>query len=202
MGLSRDDQKVKSLLTLRLIQPNSSIRALLLSYLHDCAQPIFFGLPSSYFPSEVSLQLPCEDELWKAGSAEEWFSILQTPSLYPSERRLTGHDMCTNLASMNGPQFIPTPSLSRFSHFVLIHAILRDLFAACSEPVPDPSRSEGAAPSQAMLSVQYGLHNWLQSWTTCTNHLPDTEEPSFFNDALPFYWLGQVRRATLSSVAV
>ncbi|KAJ7874756.1 fungal-specific transcription factor domain-containing protein [Mycena olivaceomarginata] len=167
-------------------------RALLLSYLHDCAQPIFFGLPSSYFPSEVSLQLPCEDELWKAGSAEEWFSILQTPSLYPSERRLTGHDMCTNLASMNGPQFIPTPNLSRFSHFVLIHAILRDLFAACSEPVPDPSRSEGAAPSQAMLSVQYGLHNWLQSWTTCTNHLPDTEEPSFFNDVLPFYWLGQV----------
>ncbi|KAF7362108.1 C6 transcription factor [Mycena venus] len=169
-------------------------RALLLSYLHDCCQPIFFGLPSSYFPGEAALRMPCEDDLWRAGSAEEWFSVLQTPSIQSFQQRLTGSDLCTNLASMNDSEFIPTPTVNRFSHFILIHAILRDLFAACSEPIDsasDPSRGR-QAPSQALLAVQYALHNWLRSWTMCTAHARSTGDPSFFNDVLPFYWLGQV----------
>ncbi|KAF7345373.1 hypothetical protein MVEN_01555200 [Mycena venus] len=169
-------------------------RALLLSYLHDCCQPIFFGLPSSYFPSEAALQMPCEDDLWMAGSAEEWFSVLQTPSMQSFQQRLIGSDLCSNLASMNDSEFIPTPTVNRFSHFILIHAILRDLFAVCSEPInsaSDPSRGR-QAPSQGLLAVQYALHNWLRSWTLCTAHARSIGDPSFFNDVLPFYWLGQV----------
>ncbi|KAF8170280.1 hypothetical protein K438DRAFT_1729871 [Mycena galopus ATCC 62051] len=169
-----------------------SIRALLLSWLHDCCQPIFFGLPPSY-PGEMQIQMPCEDALWKAGSAEEWFSVLQAPSLnLSSECRLTGLDMRTSLASMNGPQFIPTPNLSRYCHFVLIHGILRDLFAACSDPINLASDPGEDVPSEAMLSAQYALHNWLHSWTICTNHMRSAGDPWFFNDGLPFYWLGQV----------
>ncbi|KAJ6593637.1 fungal-specific transcription factor domain-containing protein [Mycena capillaripes] len=161
-------------------------RALTLAYLHDCCQPIFFGLPPSYNPGEVTLQLPCEQPLWRAGSAQEWFSILSTSS--PSEDRLTGPDFSTNLASMNDPQFTPT-FLSCFAHFVLIHTILRDLFAACSQTINVPSDP----PSPAILTAQHALHNWLRSWTTSHVHYqPDPEDPSFFENVLPFYWLGQV----------
>ncbi|KAJ7251850.1 fungal-specific transcription factor domain-containing protein [Mycena haematopus] len=170
-------------------------RALLLSYLHDCCQPIFFGLPPSYLPGEASFNMPCEDALWKAGSAEEWLSVLQTSSIdHSSERRLAGLDLRTSLASMNDPQFIPTPNLSRFCHFILIHAILRDLFIACSEPIKPASEphSSEEVPSRAVLSAQYALHNWLHSWTMCNTHMPCIGDPSFFSDVLPFYWLGQV----------
>ncbi|KAJ6497822.1 fungal-specific transcription factor domain-containing protein [Mycena sanguinolenta] len=169
-------------------------RALLLSYLHDCCQPIYFRLPPSYLSGEVTFNMPCEEALWKAGSAEEWFSVLQTPSIhYSSQRRLTGLDMRTSLASMNDPQFIPT-YLSRFCHFVIIHTILRDLFIACSEPMQPVSElsSGGQVHSEAILSAQYALHNWLHSWTMCASREPLMGDPSFFNDALPFYWLGQV----------
>ncbi|KAJ7668458.1 fungal-specific transcription factor domain-containing protein [Mycena polygramma] len=163
-------------------------RALLLSYLHDSCQPIYFGLSSSYIPGEVTLHLPCEDALWKAESAEEWFSILQEPSLLVSaQQRLLGPDLNTNLASMNDMQFTPT-FLPSFAHFVLIHSILRDLFAACSQTMA----SDSPRVAQAIISAQCALHNWLQSWTMNQVHRPNTVPSSFFENVLQFYWLGQV----------
>ncbi|KAJ7782826.1 hypothetical protein B0H16DRAFT_1494514 [Mycena metata] len=161
-------------------------RALLLSYLHDCAQRIFFGLPQSYIPGEVTLQLPCEDSLWTAASADEWFSILQTPSRrYQSSRdRLIGPDLGTNLAAMLDPQFIPAPNLSLFAHFILVHAILCDLFAACSEsvnPTLDASSRGDVAPTQAILASQYALHNFLHSWTANRAGYPSGELSFFHN---------------------
>ncbi|KAJ7124976.1 fungal-specific transcription factor domain-containing protein [Mycena epipterygia] len=169
-------------------------RALLLSYLHDRCQSIFFGLPPSYTASEVSLRLPCEEALWKAGSAEEWISVFKTSSVHRSSSQpcLTGRVLSTTLASMVDPQFIPTPNLSPFSHFILIHAILCDLFAACSETII-LSRDDENVPNQRMLAVQYALHNWLQSWSVRrSGHQQTTNEPSFVENALPFYWLGQI----------
>ncbi|KAJ7497058.1 fungal-specific transcription factor domain-containing protein [Mycena latifolia] len=171
-------------------------RALLLSYLHDCCQSIYFGLSPSYIPGEVTLRLPCEDALWRAGSAEEWLSVLETPSLYQSShQRLTGLDLPTTSALMINPLFTPAPNLSSFGHFVLIHAILRDLFTACSEtilPAGDMGGDEDT-PNQTVLSFQYALHNWLHSWMTSRAGYPQaTQEPSFIENVLPFYWLGQV----------
>ncbi|KAJ7645623.1 fungal-specific transcription factor domain-containing protein [Mycena polygramma] len=163
-------------------------RALLVSYLQDSCLPIYFGLPASYTPGEFTLQLPCEQALWEAGSAEEWFSILQEPSLLvPSHQRLSGPDLSTTFASMNDDvQFTPA-FLPSFAHFVLIHAILRDLFAACSQSMASDSPR---APTRAIISAQCALHNWLKSWTLYHTHRPETA--SFFKNVLPFYWLGQV----------
>ncbi|KAJ7690657.1 fungal-specific transcription factor domain-containing protein [Mycena rosella] len=171
-------------------------RALLLSYLHDCCQSIYFGLSPSYSPGEMTLRLPCDDSLWRAGSAEEWFSILEAPSPYQSSHhRLTGLDFSTTFASMVNPQFIPAPNVTSFGYFVLIHAILRDLFAACSEtiiPVAD-IRGDENPTNQKMLSVQHALHNWLHSWSSSRAGYPQTsDEPCFIDNVLPFYWLGQV----------
>lgn len=155
--------------------------ALLLSYLHDRCQSIYFGLPPSYTASEITLRLPCEEALWKAGSAEEWLSVFKTHSAHRSSSQscLTGCVLSTTLASMVDPQFIPAPNLSPFSHFVLIHAILCDLFTACSESII-LSRDDEDAPNQRMLAVQYALHNWLQSWAVSrSGHQQTTDEPSF-----------------------
>ncbi|KAJ6558500.1 hypothetical protein DFH09DRAFT_1163012 [Mycena vulgaris] len=169
-------------------------RALLLHYCHDCCQSIFFGLPPSYIPGEITLRLPCEEALWRAGSAEEWLSILEASS-GSRRHRLTGLDLSTTSTSMLDPQFIPTPNVSPLGHFILIHIILRDLFAACSViTARDISSPVGKnTPDQTMLAVQYALHNWLDSWTSIrAGHRKTTEEPCFVENVLPFYWLGQV----------
>lgn len=191
-----------------------SIRALLLSYLHDCCQSIYFGLPPSYIPGEITLRLPCEEALWKAGSAEEWLAVLQTPvPRQSSQSRLTGHDYSATLVSMVqvDPNFVPTPNLSPFSYFILIHVILRDLFTTCTEttPLATDDRSKDDEDNQAMMAVQYALHHWLHSWRSSRPERRNTtEEPPFIENGelvvplswtyankhsvLPLYWLGHV----------
>ena len=104
-------------------------------------------------------------------------------------------------------QRIPEASipLNPFSHFVLIHAILRNLFTVCLEsrlPIsstssprePSTGSSNGEVVDQEIMTLQYALHNWLQSWLNSPDcpRTASEAEPPFICNALPFYWLGQV----------
>lgn len=71
-----------------------------------------------------------------------------------------------------------------FALFMLSHSILRKAFEDCLDRGPmEPPQAEGFA-------IQLMLHNWLQSWL----HSPEMPDyvhgnPSFLNDARPFYWI-------------
>ncbi|KAG6920065.1 hypothetical protein DXG01_010133 [Tephrocybe rancida] len=177
-------------------------RAIWWSYLHDCCHSIYFALPSSYHPSEIELNLPCEDALWRATTAAEWYMVLQEPSPYGSSKsRLTGIGMLQTLGTLSETRLLEahTP-INPFSHFILIHAMLRHLFVTCVEgrlPKGDVAAtvSTNDVVNQEIYRLQYALHNWLQSWLNAPE-LPKVndvnEEPPFIYNALPFYWLGQV----------
>jgi hypothetical protein len=175
-------------------------RAILLTYLHDCCHCIYFVLPPSFHPTEVELKLPCEEVLWQAGSASDWYMALQSQSPYGTiQERLTGVCMPRALADMWEPRTLTSPiPCNPFSHFILIHSILRRLFTLCVESrLPNASSVEenNEAVNQDVYALQYTLHNWLQSWLN-SPELPkvddDNDEPAFIAHALPFYWLGQV----------
>lgn len=179
---------------------NESRRALLLSYLHDCCHSIYFALPPSYLPGEVELYLPCEDSLWKAASSKEWFMLLQSSSPYgDATSRLIGQSMPKALSLMTEPRLLSTPIISNpFSLFILVHVMLYQLFTVCMEirlPKTNIAEDYTEQTNEQVHRLQYGLHNWLQSWI----HSPETprsegsnEEPPFMSYGLPFYWLGQV----------
>ncbi|KAF9020462.1 hypothetical protein BDZ89DRAFT_1072206 [Hymenopellis radicata] len=130
----------------------------------------------------------------------EWYMLLQNPnSPYGSmEARLVGPNMRRCLDSMSDPQLLtqPTP-VSPFGHFVLAHALLRILFDVCVESrLPTSGNtSEQTSVDKEIYKIQFGLHNWLQSWLASPD-LPKTgdpnNEPPFVDNALPFYWFGQV----------
>lgn len=160
----------------------------------------------SYLPNEMILYLPCEDALWRANTSTEWFLALQQPSAYGDiNERLRGISMPSVLGEFNQQRILTTSiALNPFSHFVLIHAILRHLFSVCTEsrlPTFSPTPQFDAAPPNTeiidheIMTLQYALHNWLQSWLHGPE-LPQTtkaeEEPPFICNVLPFYWLGQV----------
>ncbi|KAI0069899.1 hypothetical protein K474DRAFT_1609674 [Panus rudis PR-1116 ss-1] len=173
-------------------------RALMLTFLHDCCHSIFFTLRPTYFPSEFNLRLPCEDSLWKATSYEDWHIALLKPSAYGSATdRLKGalplQEALAHLAQVPRKSQ-PALILNPFSQFIIIHAILRKIFedCLCSEKAAEARLSDD--PTNVNPTIQYMLHNWLQSWFQS----PETPRPSknnaapFSSDALPFYWIGQV----------
>ncbi|KAK0243899.1 hypothetical protein EDD85DRAFT_806025 [Armillaria nabsnona] len=184
-------------------------RALLLSYLHDCYHSVFFSMRPSFTTAEFDINLPCDDAVWKAQTSMEWSELLQKPSPYGvGAIRLYGVGMqqaLTNLGEMR--LSISHAPLNSFSHFILIHTILRNIYISYSRNSSDTSfllPSTSALPSESVVddgrrgshfATQYALHNWLQSWIHCpdaTRLEDDSDEPPFAYNALPFYWLAQV----------
>ncbi|KAK2467849.1 hypothetical protein APHAL10511_000144 [Amanita phalloides] len=173
-------------------------RALWWSYMHDCCHGIYFGLRMTYDPTEIQLNLPCEDALWQAKCAADWFTVLQTASGYgANQTRLTGFSFYKSLSRLSETRFLTAHiALNSFAHFVLVHAILRKIFRICAEngePRVKGGREEGS-DEQKIHALQYALHNWLQSWDQSLDKpkINVNDEPPFISNVLPFYWLGQI----------
>jgi len=164
-------------------------------------------MPASYLPNEMALYLPCDDALWKASTATEWFLALQRPSQYgTTHERLTGISMSHALNELKQQRAPETPiPLSAFSHFILIHSLLRNLFTACLESrlrsvvcksnQQRPNESNFEVVDQEIMTLQFAMHNWLRNWLRCPEPPRTTSaevEPPFACNALPYYWLGQV----------
>lgn len=189
-------------------------RALLLLYLHDCHRCMHSSLPSSFHPSEFNINLPCDEAIWTAGNALEWFEALQGPSLYGSgQGRLLGVSMQQALMSLGQTRIPSLPfSLNPFASFVLIHSILRNLHGArtgqqasdeySARPktlLDDISAAMGGAHDHA-FAAQYALHNWLQAWLNgpeISAFERGWDRPPFVCNALPFHWLAQVSHFAL-----
>ncbi|KZT25432.1 hypothetical protein NEOLEDRAFT_1092876 [Neolentinus lepideus HHB14362 ss-1] len=178
-------------------------RALLLSYLHDCCQSIYFSMSPSFLPGEVRLHLPCDDTLWRATTAQEWLSMLQLPSHpVPPMDRLLGHSFQITLANLGEMRAVPNAMISdRFSLFILIHAILCDMYSA---GLRTPKESSSGTWSRGNhldnpFALQSALHGWMQCWMNePAAAIPeDNRGERFMFNPLPFYWLAQISLMTL-----
>lgn len=205
----RDNQEVCLNFSPRRCELTTMFRTVLLSYLHDCCHCMYFSLCPSFQPAELDINLPCDDVVWRAGSAREWFDVLQIASPYGTrESRLLGIAMQQALAALGDIQ-PPTLSLALnpFSHFILIHTILRNLYESRAEKqFPDSSplacptsfigeMARDSEVQETLFVTQYALDNWLHTWLTSPESKEfekGGEEPPFICNALPFYWLAQV----------
>jgi hypothetical protein len=100
------------------------------------------------------------------------------------------------------PNTDPTDAvlLPPFGLFILIHAILRNIFPARS-PLEGWSRCTRAASREerthwTQLMLDNWLHMWLKSpqatWSQENGTVGLGEQPLFVCDSLPLYWLAQV----------
>ncbi|KAH8828146.1 hypothetical protein DL96DRAFT_1601966 [Flagelloscypha sp. PMI_526] len=174
---------------------NDQTCCLWLSYCHDLSHTIFFALGSSYGLDEMNaVKLPCEDRLFSAKTAGDWLLALQDSSPYGSiSFRLDGAEMGAAFEAIASKDLAREPSpMPPYAHWILVHRILRRFF----EFGIDISRAPGPNQSPEIFAIQYQLHNWLQSWlrgpdTPRTKDAHQTE-PRYLENALPFYWLGQI----------
>jgi hypothetical protein len=137
------------------------------------------------------MNLPCDDTLWNAGSVNEWFQALQTPSPYGTGQiRLSGVSAQAAFVTLNRVgSSVPSPPLNPFSHFILIYTILRDIFLY---PSQDPFIGVASHTTPTTLSSQYQLYNWLRLWVggpEVNRFEKNGLETPFVCDVLPLYWL-------------
>ncbi|KAJ3824639.1 hypothetical protein F5880DRAFT_1745416 [Lentinula raphanica] len=176
-----------------------SKRVLLLTYLQDISQCIYFTVPASYHNAELTFGLPCDDKLWNAQSASEWWTELNQVSPYgSSNERLTCPTLPDILQLVFAPQATPMRPLSHYAHWAVIHAVVGHLFNICTNGRLhlQASGSSSNFPDQELYGIQFALHNWIQWWMKRPEAIDPTTldgtEPPFMLHPLPFYWLGQV----------
>ena len=152
---------------------------------------------------ESEIKLPCDETLWTASTAKEWFHSLRTPSIYGvGPRRLQAISVQQALSSLDLP--VPMDMQTRlnpFSHFVVIHTIFRDLFSAYFD------RSSGSAESSMSTSrrtpTEYTLHNWYQAWSHSSEGLRGRDGGEVFvSSPIPLYWLARYTFATIQEGAL
>jgi len=179
-------------------------RALAVSYLHDCCHCIYFNLRPTYITDEFDMCLPCEDALWSAQTADEWLAALRPHSPYGTlSDRLCGRRLQATYAKLAEPSeaLSPLPILNPWSHNIIIHMALRQLFEDFLEArLPEIGSQAAASPFNAeyvseerIASLQAILRRWYQSWLES----PDSpqysdQEPRFVDQALPYYWMTQI----------
>ncbi|KAK0457782.1 uncharacterized protein EV420DRAFT_1643639 [Desarmillaria tabescens] len=168
-------------------------RALVFSYFHDCSYPVYFSRPASFKSTEFDVDLPSNDELWNASNPIQWLGLVGTPSSFSTgSTTLSGVSLHQALATLAGESepllshhvghtFTPTPTPPNpFSHFILIHAILRDIYSF-------PSANKD------YIRLQSVLYNWLQTWMHCCDVVgPAYNKSSLVYNTLQFYWLAQI----------
>ncbi|KAJ6614784.1 hypothetical protein B0H10DRAFT_2043365 [Mycena sp. CBHHK59/15] len=178
-------------------------RALLLSYFHDCCHCMYSASPPSFSPAELDVHLPCDDALWQAASATEWFDIAHTPSPYGiGIERIYGVSMQYALTTLGqGEKSSIRLSLNPFALFILIHTILRNISVSQAESRAPPvggwscfAMVSSVVPDDFTFITQLVLDNWLHLWLNSPDAKPQdsAKEPPFVYNSLPFYWLAQV----------
>jgi hypothetical protein len=180
---------------------------------------MYFSLPPSFQPSELDLNLPCDDALWSARDSRQWFEMAHSPSPYGTGLpRIAGVGMQRALAVLSEMRLPAIPLvLNPFAHFILIHTILRNIHASRTDipsgdftgSISSLSGANNSATSEEgsgdnAFAIQYALHNWLQMWLNSPESMQvekSEEEPPFVCNAMPFYWLAQVSLMALQDGA-
>ncbi|KIY66799.1 hypothetical protein CYLTODRAFT_423072 [Cylindrobasidium torrendii FP15055 ss-10] len=166
-------------------------RSLVLAYLHDCSHCVFSSSLPSLQAADVDLVLPCDELLWEAPSAVEWYARLNEPGVYGHVyTRLPGIPLQSALRALGQKDAQPElKHLNRFALFVLVHGILRNLYMPASLQVPTTA-CDSVRRNASHVGFGFLLHNWMRAWDALGPQ--EQEQIPFAYDAMPFFWLAQV----------
>ncbi|KIK51432.1 hypothetical protein GYMLUDRAFT_252053 [Collybiopsis luxurians FD-317 M1] len=169
-----------------------------LTHLQACDFIIFFAIPP-YTQHAIEGTLPCDDELWRALTAQDWVTSLRATSQYGSPTvRLHGANAQAAIGSLYSQFATLTPPLSRiteFAQYLLIHEILSRLFlgsyihATTAATMPDMLLGGKSALENICSYHQNALKNWFVSWQKGQG---SSIHGSWASDSLCYYRLAQL----------
>ena len=161
----------------------------MLAFQQDCSSCIYYSASPSFSRSEFDINLPCDDALWRAQSAREWYQMLNLFSPYETGKaRMLGVSMQTALVTLKEPASAAMHfTINPFAAFILVHSILRDVFSFSGA-------ENHRAPDGNSLAIQCALHNWQHMWGSSPEAVHICQQgpgAPFVCNAVPFYWLAR-----------
>jgi len=141
----------------------------------------------------MAICFPCEDALWDARCAEDWYTVLSTNSSYGSStERLQGMDMAyamDNICALR--QLEPPIMMTSFGLFIAVHVVLCELYTTCSwKNLHRAPQDHDTGNDSDIQRVRHGLHNIYICWNVSPDRL--SHAPSSGGDAPPFSSFGKL----------
>ncbi|KAF9698504.1 hypothetical protein EKO04_003948 [Ascochyta lentis] len=140
-------------------------RTLSVAYIIFNLQSIAFNVPPMIFNQEVAIFLPSSGKEWKATTAIRWRRAR-------AEKESQGLSFQATLRRLlRGEQIQKSFQISAFGNYILIHAIVQQIFFerhACSYQTSESPTLR----VEALKAFEAALRAWQQSWeTTCESTL-------------------------------
>lgn len=140
------------------VEQEKRLRAMCLIYLIDCALVMYFNQEPRFEPTELNLQLPCDDAAWEATSSDECAKALgfhgkevQKIVNTAGSRRMKQPDFRKSLETLLSPGHTLAPgSTNIYAKFILIHAIHTQIWLTFRQ------RGSGAAIAHPQALVGSG----------------------------------------------
>lgn len=138
----------------------SDRRTKLLVYSFLNLHSIMYNIPPLLLTSEIKLNMPSASDEWRANTAEQWHRF--------HESRVTAdtsfQDAFANLFSNQATENTSRTTVSPLGNYVLIHAILQQIFFARQLRLSVPSLHGTSLRTEDLVILDNALSAWKASW--------------------------------------
>ncbi|KAK7204881.1 fungal-specific transcription factor domain-containing protein [Myxozyma melibiosi] len=103
------------------IKTEATIRTAFFAFIVDIQHAEMFGHTPALYANELSLDLPCDDELWNASDAERWGMLMKSSARSSGGRKRTSFFSSLKLVMSHGWNRL---RLNPFGRYIVLHGLL------------------------------------------------------------------------------
>lgn len=148
-------------------------RTKLIVYCFFNLHSIMYNIPPLILNSELKLNMPGPADEWKANSASQWRRLHRSRS----HHELSFQEAFARLFLKATPSNTPT-AISPLGNYVLIHAILQQIFFARQLCSSSPSMSGTSLRPEDLSVLDNSLTSWKTGWKRTPESSIDPQSPA------------------------
>ena len=173
-GLSSPEilQSVDELTWEEWIKQEGHKRTKLIVYCFFNLHSITWNVPPLILNAEVKLNLPEPADEWKATSAAQWKKLHRANATPP----MPFHVMFARLFSRAPAS--PTTPVSPLGNYVLIHAMIQQIFFARQLATSWPETARSSLRADDLIAFEHGLSAWKAGWKRTPESSLDPQNPN------------------------
>ncbi|KAJ9219649.1 transcriptional regulator family: C2H2 zinc finger and Fungal Specific TF [Paecilomyces variotii] len=148
-------------------------RTKLLVYCFFNLHSIMYNIPPLILNSELKLNMPCSHDVWKANNASQWRRLYR--SRHSSD--VSFQEAFAKLF-LKGPVFNASTPISPLGNYILIHAIIQQIFFARQLCLSAPLMQGTSLRQEDLAVLDNSLSAWKAGWKRTPESSIDPQNPA------------------------
>lgn len=148
-------------------------RIKMIVYCFSNLHSIMYNIPPLILNGELNLNMPCSHDLWKASNAVQWRRVY---------RNRQGFDVSFQEAFarlfLKSPTSFPSAPISPLGNYILIHAIIQQIFFARQLCLSAPNLQGTSLRQEDLNSLDNSLSAWKALWKRTPESSIDPQNPA------------------------